>query len=197
MVEAHNNMGIALMQEGKTEAAISQFQEALQINPDFKPAANSLKSALAIQRELELDSSKLKALLKGNPGSAELNFQLGNLFLRQGDQRQALEQYKKALELDPKFLPALNNMALVAAANKEYDKALALFLDVLNASPNDAETHFNVACMYSQLKRVDESIAYLKKAIDKGYANWERIKRDSDLGNIRDSSAYKELIQGH
>ena len=197
LVEAHNNMGIVLMREGKLEAAISQFREALQIDPNFKPAANSLRSALAIQRELESEVSKLSKLLQDNPESAELHFQLGNLFFRQGDRRQAIQQYKKALELDPKFLPALNNLALVTAANKEYDRALALFLDILNSRPNDAETHFNIACMYSQLNRVDESLAYLKKAIDKGYTNWQRIKRDSDLDNIRDSSAYKELIQGH
>jgi hypothetical protein len=51
--------------------------------------------------------------------------------------------------------------------------------------------------MYSQLNRVDESIEWLQKAIDRGYANWENIKNDSDLNNIRESSAYKELIQGH
>ena len=197
LVEAHNNMGIVLMREGKLEAAISQFREALQIDPNFKPAANSLRSALAIQRELESEVSKLSKLLQDNPESAELHFQLGNLFFRQGDRRQAIQQYKKALELDPEFLPALNNLALVTAANKEYDRALALFLDILNSRPNDAETHFNIACMYSQLNRVDESLAYLKKAIDKGYTNWQRIKRDSDLDNIRGSSAYKELIQGH
>jgi len=197
LVEAHNNMGIVLMREGKLEAAISQFREALQIDPNFKPAANSLRSALAIQRELGSEVSKLRKLLQDNPESAELHLKLGNLFFRQGDRRQAIQQYKKALELDPEFLPALNNLALVTAANKEYDRALALFLDVLNSHPNDAETHFNIACMYSQLNRVDESLAYLKKAIDKGYTNWQRIKRDSDLDNIRDSLAYKELIQGH
>jgi hypothetical protein len=51
--------------------------------------------------------------------------------------------------------------------------------------------------MYSRLKQVDESIEWLKKAIDKGYANWENIKKDGDLDNIRDTYAYKELIRDH
>jgi hypothetical protein len=70
-------------------------------------------------------------------------------------------------------------------------------LDVLHYYPDDAETHYNIACMYSRLKREDESIEWLKKAIDKGYTNWESIKTDSDLNNIRDSIAYKELVKGH
>ena len=197
LVEAYNNLGIALMQEGRIEAAISQFQKALQLNQDFILAENNLRRALAIQKELATEIWRLQDLLKDNPDNVELHFQLGNLYFRKGDQRQAMQRYKKALQLDPKFVPALNNLALVTAANKEYYKALTVFLDILNYAPDDAETHYNIACMYSRLKRVDESIEWLQKAIDKGYANWESIKRDSDLDNIRGSIAYKNLIRGH
>jgi tetratricopeptide (TPR) repeat protein len=197
LVEPHNNLGIALMHEGKIDAAISQFQKALQLKPDFIMAENNLNRALTIQKELETEISRLQELLKDNPENVELHFQLGNLYFRKGDQRQAIQRYNKALQLNPKFVPALNNLALVTAANKEYDKALAIFLDVLNYYPDDAETHYNVACMYSRLKKVDESIEWLKKAIDKGYKNWENIKSDDDLDNIRDAVGYKELITDH
>jgi tetratricopeptide (TPR) repeat protein len=160
-------------------------------------AENNLNRALTIQKELETETSRLLELLKDNPENVELHFQLGNLYFRKGDQRQAIQRYNKALQLNPKFVPALNNLALVTAANKEYDKALTIFLDVLNYYPDDAETHYNVACMYSRLKRVDESIEWLKKAIDKGYKNWQSIKSDDDLDNIRDTVGYKELIKDH
>jgi tetratricopeptide (TPR) repeat protein len=195
-VEVYNNLGIALMQEGKIEAAIRQFQKALQLKPAFEMAENNLKRAVVIQKELEAEIARLQTLLKENPGNVEMHFQLGNLYFRKGDQHTAMEQYKKALQLNPKFLPALNNLALVTAANKEYYKALTVFLDILNYAPDDAETHYNIACMYSRLDRVDEAIEWLQKAIDKGYSNWESIKRDGDLDNIRGSLAYKELIQG-
>jgi tetratricopeptide (TPR) repeat protein len=197
LAEAHNNIGIALMQEAKIEAAIGQFQKALQLKPDFIMAENNLKRALTIRQELETEISRLQELLKDNPENVELHFQLGNLFFRKGDQRQAMQQYKKALQLNPKFVPALNNLALVRAANKEYDKALTLFLDVLNYYPDDAETHYNIACMYSQLEKVDESIEWLTKAIDRGYTNWESIKTDGDLENIRNAAGYKALIKDH
>ncbi len=197
LVEAYNNLGIALMQEGKIEAAINHFQKALQLNPGFKMAENNLNRALAIWDGLGTDISRLQDLLKDNPDNVEWHFQLGNLYFRKDDPSQAMQQYKRALQLNPKFLPALNNLALVTAANKEYYKALTVFLDILNYAPDDAETHYNIACMYARLNRVDESIEWLKKAIDKGYTNWESIKRDGDLDNIRGSLAYKQLVQGH
>ena len=197
MVEAHSNLGIALMQEGKIEAAISQFQKAIQLNPDFITAENNLKRALAIRKELETEISRLQELLRNDPENFELHFQLGNLYFRKGEQRQAMQQYNRALQLNPKFVPALNNLALVTAANQEYYKALTIFLDMLNYIPDDPEIHYNIACMYARLDRVDESIEWLKKAIDRGYANWENIKKDSDLDNIRDAYAYRELIKDH
>jgi tetratricopeptide (TPR) repeat protein len=159
-------------------------------------AENNLKRAVSIQKELETEIARLQALLKENPEDFELHFQLGNLYFRKSDQQQAMQQYKQALQLNPKFLPALNNLALVTAANKEYYKALTVFMDILNYAPDDAETHYNIACMYSRLNRVDDSIHWLQKAINKGYTNWESIKNDADLDNIRGSSAYKELIKG-
>jgi tetratricopeptide (TPR) repeat protein len=197
LVEAYNNLGITLMQKGNIEPAIKQFQKALQLKPDFIMAENNLKRALAIRKELATEISRLQQFLKENPDNVESHFQLGNLYYRKGDQRRAIQQYKKALQLNPKFVPAINNLALVTAANKEYYKALTILLDVLHYYPDDAETHYNIACMYSRLKREDESIEWLKKAIDKGYTNWESIKTDSDLNNIRDSIAYKELVKGH
>jgi tetratricopeptide (TPR) repeat protein len=196
LVEVYNNLGIALMHEGKIEAAMHQFQRALQLKPDFKMAENNLKRAVSIQKELETEIARLQALLKEEPENFELHFKLGNLYFRKGDQQQALQQYKQALQLNPKFLPALNNLALVTAANKEYYKALTVFMDILNYAPDDAEIHYNIACMYSRLNRVNDSIQWLQKAINKGYTNWESIKNDADLDNIRGSSAYKKLIEG-
>jgi tetratricopeptide (TPR) repeat protein len=195
LVEAYNNLGIALMQEGKIEAAIKQFEKAIQLNPDFIMAENNLKRALALQSELETEISRLEEMLKDNPDNVKLHFRLGNLYFRKGDTPKAMKRYKKALQLNPKFVPALNNLALVTAANQEYYKALTVFLDVLNYYPDHAETHYNIACMYARLKQVDKSIEWLKKAIDKGYTNWESIKKDGDLDNIRDAMAYKELIK--
>ena len=197
LVEAYSNLGIALMQQGKIEAAISQFRKAIQLNPGFIKAQNNLQRALAIQNELETEISRMQELLRDNPENFELHFQLGNLYFRKGEQKQAIKQYKKTLQLNPKFVPALNNLALVTAANQEYYKALTIFFDMLEYLPDDAEVHYNIACMYSRLRRVDESIEWLKKAIDKGYANWENLKKDADLDNIRDDKAYMELIKDH
>jgi hypothetical protein len=54
-----------------------------------------------------------------------------------------------------------------------------------------------MACIYAKQNRIEESIEWLKKAIERGYDNWDLIKTDKDLENIRGSSYYKELIKGY
>jgi len=68
---------------------------------------------------------------------------------------------------------------------------------MIELQPNDAIAHYNISCMYSRKNNIEESISWLKKAIKKGYNNWDLIKTDKDLENIRGSSYYKELVKDH
>ena len=34
-MEAHNNLGIALLQKGQMDKAVAQYKKALEINPDY------------------------------------------------------------------------------------------------------------------------------------------------------------------
>ena len=195
--EAHNGLGALLIKNGKIEKAISHFREALRIKPDYIPARNNLKKALSIQKLFQEKSASIQEALKNRPNDPLLHYEMGNLYLAKGELNKAISEYQKALALQPRFPQALNNLALVYAKNKEYAKALSEFHKMLDHWPDNAETYYNIACMYSRLNRVDESIEWLKKAIDKGYTKWKNIKTDSDLENIRDSFAYRELIKDH
>ncbi|MBT3414431.1 MAG: tetratricopeptide repeat protein, partial [Nitrospina sp.] len=44
-VDVYNNWGVALLMEGKTQEAITRFQKALELKPDFADARNNLKIA--------------------------------------------------------------------------------------------------------------------------------------------------------
>jgi Flp pilus assembly protein TadD len=46
-VEAHNNLGLALLQLGRSGEAIDQFQQALRIKPDYPEAQRNLQRAQA------------------------------------------------------------------------------------------------------------------------------------------------------
>jgi tetratricopeptide (TPR) repeat protein len=195
--KVHSNIGVALTKLGEIDQAVSHFQQALDIDPDDAEAHYNLAIALEIQQRDNEALNHYLAALKKNPDNALAHFNAANIFARQQKFDEAVRHYEKSLAIQPDFPRAINNLALMYALQKNYTKALARYKELLRHWPDKAETYYNIACMYSRLKREKESIDWLQKAIEKGYSNWESIKSDSDLENIRGSSAYQKLIQGH
>jgi tetratricopeptide (TPR) repeat protein len=196
IAEAHNNIGVSLMQKGSTDQAIKHFREALRIDPEFNAANNNLKRALAIQRNLEQEIVKIQKALAKDSENPVLHYQLGILFYNKGNLEKTIAQFKKVLSIQPTFDRVQNDLASVYAESGEYEKALGLFQKTLEQWPDNAGTYYNIACMYSRLNRLQASIDWLNKAVDKGYHNWNLIKTDSDLENLRKTQLYKEFIKG-
>ncbi len=44
---------------------------------------------------------------------------------------------------------------------------------------------------------MNEAIAWLKQSIEKGFPNWDLIKKDPELTNIRDTAFVNKLIKDH
>jgi tetratricopeptide (TPR) repeat protein len=55
--------------------------------------------------------------------------------------------------------------------------------------------YYNAACIYSLMQDEAKSIANLDTALAKGWTNFQHLKRDTDLENIRSSKAYKDILQ--
>jgi tetratricopeptide (TPR) repeat protein len=125
-----------------------------------------------------------------------LHYNLGNLYKKKGKLDEAIGEYEKALSIQPDLTDAIDMLALVYMTRGEYEKAVSLFERVGELQPDNAGAYYNIACVYAIQNRVDESIDWLEKAIKRGYQNWDLIKNDKDLENIRGSSYYKEIIKG-
>ena len=87
-------------------------------------------------------------------------------------------------------------MATVYSIKGEYGKAIDLFKKIIELRPEKAGAYYNISCLYARQNKIEESIDWLKKAIEMGYKDWNLIRTDKDLENIRSTSYYKELIGG-
>jgi len=68
---AHNNLGIALVAEGKNEEAISHYKMAIKLKPDYAKAYSNLGNALSAERKIEEAISHYKMAIKIKPDYAE------------------------------------------------------------------------------------------------------------------------------
>ena len=63
----------------------------------------------------------------------------------------------------------------------------------MDTTANNA--YYNLACIYSIRKDTAKSLQYLAMSIRHGYDDFEHIKIDTDLDNIRETAGFKELME--
>lgn len=98
------------------------------------------------------------------------------------------------LENYPNYVECLMYLGNAYTAMGKYEEGLQIDLRLKKIRPYDPTVHYNLACSYSLLEKVNLSIAALSKAIELGYDDLEHIENDTDLDNLRDEKGYKILV---
>jgi Flp pilus assembly protein TadD len=108
---AHNNLGVALHQRGEIMPAIRHYQETLRIDPEDARAHNNLAMALETSGRLDEAGNEYRTAVRLDPDNPQFHNNLGVfLIVRRGQRDLAIEQFREALRLDPKFRDAAENL---------------------------------------------------------------------------------------
>ncbi len=99
-------LGNLHLQARRPTAAVDQYQRALLIEPDNYSEADTDQEVPQHAGALEEAIEDLEALIQKYPGIAPYHVQLGDLYVKVGDDERALEQYTTALATQPHFLEA-------------------------------------------------------------------------------------------
>ena len=102
---ALSNIGYAYETLGEIKEAIKYYQESLKIKPDFELAQNNLKAAKSKQ-----NIKKYKIDLETKPDDHTLWNKLAKAYDNIYDYDEAIKCYKKALEIDPTYETAQENL---------------------------------------------------------------------------------------
>jgi tetratricopeptide (TPR) repeat protein len=88
---------------------------------------------------------------------------------QKGNYKKAVENYEKAVEIDPEFAFAWDNMGLAFRKLEDYDKALAAYNKSLEIDPYGLMPLQNIAIVYRYKKEYDKAIEAYERlaAIDK------------------------------
>jgi Flp pilus assembly protein TadD len=146
----HNNLGFNLLSQKKTDAAITEFRRAIELDPKSEIAHNNLAGALARSA-----SGSQEALAEwtrsGNPAVAHNN--LAAALIEQGHYPEARAELNTALALQPNLSSALDNLkllsekdgkpAIVAARRRQsfWDKVLGRKPAQQTSAPPTDTTH--------------------------------------------------------
>ncbi|MGA8541010.1 MAG: tetratricopeptide repeat protein [Terriglobales bacterium] len=82
--------------------------------------------------------------LKTDPNNTDALFQVGNIYASTHRFQEAAGYYEKALQIDPKNVPARTELASCMYYNGDVDGALSQLQQALRNKPNDPNSLFNV-----------------------------------------------------
>ena len=109
---AHNNLGVTLVAEGKTEKAIYHYNKAILIKPDYVEAYTNRGNAYfrlgQNQRAIEDYNEAIR--LKADYVEAYTN--RGSAYFGLGQHQRAIEDYNEAIRLKPDYVEAYTNRGL-------------------------------------------------------------------------------------
>lgn len=90
----------------------------------------------------------------------------GNAYADQGQHDQAIRDYTKALEINPKHVVAYFNRGNSYCEKGQYDRAINDFTKAFEINPKYGEAYLNRGIAYAKKGQYDRAISYYDKALE-------------------------------
>ena len=92
-------MGDLYSDQGKYKDAIAAYQKAIELNPNYTNAYNSLGWSYLLQGEFELAKANFEQAIQLDPAGRSPVLNLGLVYARQGQQDEAIGKWQQGLAL--------------------------------------------------------------------------------------------------
>ena len=153
------------VKDNDLEGAISCFQEAIRLQPDYIPAYNQLGNALQNLGKSDEAIAAYQQLLQINPNVAPAHCNLGSIWQIQGKFEEAIASYQQAIKLKPDFVMAYRNLGSLFANQKQFRKAETYLSQALQLQPKAAGTYHDLGNTLRQMGRLEDALICFRNAI--------------------------------
>lgn len=130
-VEAYNNICSAMDKLGEWDKAVEAGEKGMKLNPEYALLRNNLNSALQNREKY----GKMESIAAANP-SAPVYLDLSLKYYQAGIYRKCIAMAEKALQLQPDYADAYNNICAAWNMIGDHDKAIAAAEAALRINPD-------------------------------------------------------------
>jgi hypothetical protein len=122
----------------------------------------------------------------------------GSVLARIAEQSQLdfeIEFFAGILERHPCYIDVLRAQGNNLTLKGRYPEGLQIDKRLVQLRPTDPLAHYNLACSFALLKRPDQSIKTLRRAVELGYRDFRYMREDRDLDSVRHDPRFRQLMR--
>lgn len=135
---------------------------------------------------------------QGKPNAQAQSPAAGSALARPQDQSQLdfeIDFYGGILERYPGFIDVLRVQGNNLTLKGRYADGLQIDKRLVSLRAADPLAHYNLACSYALLKRPEQALKTLRRAIELGYRDFRYMREDRDLDSIRHDPRFRQLLR--
>ncbi|HEX8191097.1 MAG TPA: tetratricopeptide repeat protein, partial [Pyrinomonadaceae bacterium] len=166
----HVNLADAAAAERNWDEAWQHLDQALALDRANFQALTALVNLGAATGRVGEARARVEQLAREQPNSAPLQFLLGQTY-RSGspqeapDARRAEEALRRAVELDPDFVPAYTALAEVYFGTQQPDRAIGEYKKITERRPDDFVAFRNIGLIEAGRNNLDAAAEYYRRVL--------------------------------
>jgi tetratricopeptide (TPR) repeat protein len=179
--DAHllNKVGITNLMMQRYKDARKAFEHSIRADHEFADAYNNLGVVFYEAKRYGAAVKEYEKAIAKDHNSASFFSNLGAAHFSKKEFEKAVAAYQHALELDPEVFERTSRAGVQAQL----------------PSPDDrARYDYTVAKLYAKMGFSEQSLEYLRKAIEAGYKDLKNVYKDVEFAELRKNPRFTELM---
>ena len=174
-----DKIGIAYHQLSDLNAARKAYEHAIRLDKKYADAINNVGTVYYAEKKYRSAISRYNRALQYAPDSASIWSNLGTAYYARGKFDLMTQAYTKALQLDPDVFEKHGTVG-----TRMLDRGVA----------DKARYHFEMARMYAASGKNELAIQYLRKALEEGFKEKDKLQQSKEFAALRETQEYKDLM---
>lgn len=162
---AHYIMGSLYDNQGDMEAAVQEYEKALEYGGDISEVYLKIGTSFMLHGRSDEAESMLTKSIEIDPENTKSYQLLALIYSAKGDLYKAQELSKEALKYDPDNIKVLTFLSELFLARGELDSAAEVYERILRIKGDDAFLYFNLGVIYSKRNLFSKAEETLEKAV--------------------------------
>lgn len=174
-----NKVGITELMMQRYKEAKKSFERAIKADHESANAYNNLGVVFYESKKYGAAIKQYEKAIAKDSNSASFFSNLGAAYFSKRDFEPAVAAYQHALELDPDVFMRTSRVGVQAQLPSPEDRA---------------RYDYTVAKLYAKMGFSDQSLEYLKKAMEAGYKDLKNVYQDAEFAELRKNPRFTELM---